>query len=317
MDILIQSVKDTLHFAPRLVVIFVALLVTELLLQFGILKKLEFMGRPLVKLAHLPHESVISFITAFGSPLAANTMLAKLVQEAIISTKEAFLSAMLNGIPTYIKETFTYQFAVIMPALGPKIGTVYLVTFLLAGVVKSAFVILVGRTTLKKKGKLEKVPVYEDCERPIFKTILPNAFKKQTRIFCRISLIFILVTFIVAGLINSGSIEAVKKYISPITRALNLPEEAVIPITTFALSPLVGASGIGALLQTGKITEKEGIIIALLGGLLALPVYALRHSLAYYASIFGFRLGMTILITSIGIGMFVRGTVLLLFLLII
>jgi hypothetical protein len=312
VEIIIQSIKDTFDYAPRLGVVFFALFATEVLLQCGVLQKLEFIGRPIVNLARLPSESVIAFITAIGSPLAANTMVAKLCQEKVLSTKESYLSALVNGIPTYIKETFTYQLAVIMPALGPKIGGVYLATFLLGCACRIVFVIVVGRIILTRKNCIRKQ--HQEPERKIrnAKAIIWPALEKQSKTFIRIAVIFIIVTFSLACLINSGVVSSTKRYLTPVTNILNLPEESVIPISTFALSPLVGASGIGALLNSGRVTERQGIIMVLLGGLLLLPIYGIRYSLAYYASIFGFRLGVGILVTSIGIGMAVRAFVLLL-----
>ena len=316
MDILFESIKGTLHVIPQLIVIFWALLITELLLELGILKKLEFIGKPLVKLAHLPSESAIAFIISIGSPRAASTMLAGLRQKGIISTKEILLSVLLNGFPTYIKETFTYQFPIIMPALGPKIGLIYLFTFLLCGVVKLIFVIFAGRTFLKPHifTGVENCQYYQNCAKPVFKNILREAFKKQIKMFSKITMIFILMTFIVLSLVNSGFLNGAKKYIRPVTKIMNLPEESIVPITTFAVSPLAGAGGLGALCQSKIVTQKQGIIIALLGGLLLSPVFQLRYSLAYYISIFGFRLGIMVLAISTAIGMSVRGAVLLFFL---
>jgi hypothetical protein len=313
VEIILQSIKDTFDYAPRLGVVFFALFATEVLFQCGGLQKLEFIGRPIVKLARLPSESVIAFITAIGSPLAANTMVAQLCQENVLSTKESYLSALVNGIPTYIKETFTYQLAVIMPALGPKIGGVYLATFLLGCVCRIVFVIVTGRIILTKKNSIRKQHQHPERRTINTKTIIWTALRKQTRTFVRICIIFLVVTFSLACLINSGVVYSTKKYLAPITNILNLPEESIIPVSTFALSPLVGASGIGALLNSGRVTERQGIIMVLLGGLLLLPIYGIRYSLAYYASIFGFRLGVGILVTSIGIGMVVRAFVLLLF----
>lgn len=225
MEIIIQSIKDTFDYASRLGVVFLALFATDVLLQCGVLQKLEFVGRPIVNLARLPSESVIAFITAIGSPLAANTMVAKLCQEKVLSTKESYLTALVNGIPTYIKETFSYQLAVIMPALGPKIGGVYLATFLLGCACRIVFVIVTGRIILTKKKRIRKQ--HQEPERRIrnAKTIIWTALKKQSRTFIRICIIFLVVTFSLACLINSGVVYSTKKYLTPITNVLNLPEE--------------------------------------------------------------------------------------------
>ena len=150
-DIFIQVLQDTLSFVPRiLIIMFFSLFVSGLLIELGLIRRLEFIGTPIARLANLPKESAISFVTSMGSVLAGNTMLAQFYREKTIDAKQTFLSALLNGVPVYIKETFTYQIPIMIPILGIKIGGIYFLSFLLSGFVKLFFVISYGKIMLKK-----------------------------------------------------------------------------------------------------------------------------------------------------------------------
>jgi len=319
VDILIKSLIDTWYIAPRvLIVMFVSFYGAQVLMEAGLFKRLEFIGRPLVRLANLPSEAGTAFMISFGSVLAANTIIAKLHQERRIERSEAVLSALLNTTPVYLKETFTYQIPVIWPLLGLKVGFIYLLSFIATGMAKIVFIIVYGRAQLKG-AKPGEFPEFGSRVRRIksgkgLPDILVSSLKREGKTFLKVGTIFVLTTFIVFLFINSNVITGLAGYIGPVTRFFNLPPSCIIPVGTYMFSPLVGASSIGAMLKKGMLTDLQGIIACLLGGFLMLPVFSLRHSLARYTSIFGIRLGTIILSISTGLGMLTRGVFLLLFL---
>jgi len=320
-DIFIQTLQDTLSFAPRiLVIMFLSLFISALLIELGLIKRLEFMARPLLRLANLPEESAASFITSFGSPLAGNTMLARLYRQNLINKRQAFLSALLCGIPVYIKETFTYQIPVIIPILGVKIGGIYFLSFLAAGLARLLFIIYFGKRKLKKPGVDKDLVSSFSCQvdvQPVkrkFQDILLSSFKREVKVFLRIGIVFILMTFIVFLLINNGILSGLEGTVKPLTDFFKLPAASIVPVTTFLLSPLVGATSIATLVKDEQLSDFQAVVACMLGGLLMLPVFALRYSLAKYTAIFGFGLGVNIILVSTLLGMLVRGLFLLVFL---
>ncbi|MCK4244265.1 MAG: nucleoside recognition protein [Candidatus Omnitrophica bacterium] len=319
--IIVQSLMDTWRIVPRvLIIMFVSLFITGLFIELDLFKRIEFIGRPLAKLSHLPNESAITFVTSFGSVLAGNTMLAQLYREKIMDKRETFLTALLNGVPVYIKESFTYQIPIIIPALGIKVGSIYFLSFLLSGIARLIFVISWGKIKLVKPVRYERLSneVNYDKDkrnkRPKFSKAMTIALRTQKKTFLRVCLVFVPMTFLMLLLINIGLAERVQGYVQPLTRLFRLPSVTAVPVTTYMFSPLVGATSVGTLIRDGGITESQAVVASLLGGLLMLPVFTLRYSLAKYTAIFGGSLGAQILLVSLGIGMLVRGTVLLIFL---
>jgi len=318
-NIFAQAMMDTVSYVPRtLLVMFISLFVSGVLMELGVFKKLEFLGRPLIRLARLPAESAITFITSAGSVLAGNTMLAKLYQEKRIGRRDVFLSALLNGIPVYVKETFTYQIPIIIPILGLKVGGIYFLSFLAAGIIKIIFIIVYGQLTAKRLepcgATIDFSPAEDKSFARIYKDIISAVLKREMKVFFRVSMTFVPMTFIVFVLVNNGALGKLKKIVQPMTDFFKLPVSAAIPVSTYCLSPLVGATSIGTMLTDGVLSDFQAVVACMLGGFLMLPVFSIRYSLAKYTAIFGFSLGTNIVVVSMLLGMLVRAIFLVIFL---
>jgi len=319
-SLFLQSLIDTWNIVPRvLIIMFVSLYASQVLIEAGLFKRLEFIGRPLARLGNLPHQAGVTFLASFGSVLAGNTMLAKLYQEGRINTSQTLLSALLNTTPVYVKETFTYQIPVMIPLLGIKVGLLYFLTFIVSGIFKILFVITYGRIRLKAPEPKEysNDANYADTAgttRRKFSELLVLAFTRQRKFLLKVSAIFILTTFGIFLLINNGIITGLVGYVRPLTDFFRLPSSCVIPVGTYMFSPLVGATSLGAMLKEGMLSDLQAITACVLGSLLMLPVFTLRYSFPKYTAIFGFSLGSSIILVSTALGMLSRGAFLLVFL---
>ena len=317
-----QSLFDTWQIVPRvLIIMFVSLYASQVLIELGLFKKLEFIGRPLASLANLPREAGITFVASFGSVIAGNTMIAKLYQDRKIDSGQTLLSALLNTTPVYLKEIFTYQIPVMIPLLGIRAGLLYFLTFVVSGIGKVIFIVIYGRIKLQRNasGIDGFDPGSADTDtitRSKLGEALVLSFARQKRIFLKVSIIFVSTTFFIFLLINNGIIKGLADYVQPLTEFFKLPPASVIPVGTYMFSPLVGASLIGTMIKDGILSDLQGFTACLLGSLLMLPIFAVRYSFAKYVSIFGFSMGSKILFVSTGLGMLNR-VVFLMFLLII
>src|SRR5512138_3196162 len=111
LDLLI----GTLQFAlPVLVTIFLGLFFAGLLVELGLLDRISHLSRPLVSLAHLPEICASSFVVSLGSTVAANSMVARFREDNSLENREVFLCTMINSIPAYIREIFTYQIPIVV-----------------------------------------------------------------------------------------------------------------------------------------------------------------------------------------------------------
>lgn len=319
VDMLVKALLDTWEVTPRVLIIMVlSLYGSQVLIELGVFEKLAFIGRPLARIARLPAQAGLTFVTSLGSVVAGNAMLARLQQEGKLNGGQTFLIALLNSTPVYIRESFTYQLPVMLPLLGMKVGGVYFAAFLTAGVVRVLFVILAGRLRYRVPVALaletgSEIPDARGRLRPRLKEALVLGLTRQRKLLLRVGATFVVITFVIFLLMHSGLISKVVPYVKPLTDLLDLPPTCVVPLGAYILSPLVGATSIGAMLRDGLLSDWQGIVVCLLGSILMLPIFTLRVSFARYAAIFGVGLGTKILATSTGLGMMTRAAFLVFF----
>ena len=310
MDILLDALLKTCELLFRILpIMFLCLYGTELLTQLGVLKKLEPMGRPLARIARLPPISAITFITGVGSTVAANTMLAAYRSDGELSDRELVLSSLLNSIPVYIREVFTYQLPVVLPLLGPWIGIIHLMTFWLSGLLKLAFIIIGGRLLPPGEPKSD-TQAAPDAQPPAplttpgrsapLKQILLRSFHAQKRTFIRITSLYTAINFIVLVCVELGVFTWFDGMIGPMTRRFGLPPLVIGPIGVYIVSPMAGLTALSSLLNSQSLSDYQTILALLLGGFLMVPVIHLRYMLPKYISFFGAKLGGVIIVLSIG-----------------
>lgn len=295
-------------------VTFVALFGTELLVQLGLMRRLEWLGRPLTRVSRLPPVTTLTFIAGIGSIVAANSMLAAYRSDGRIDDRELVLSSLLNSIPVYLKELLTYHFPVIFPLLGPWVGTIYFMTFWLAGVIKLLFIILGGRLMLGKDNRPATAeasgcpePAPERCRSSrSFAILIRDTFRSQIRLFTRIATYYVVVTLVVLLCMELGLFGWMDSLIGPMVRCFGLPSAVIAPLGAYVVNPTVGLASISTLLHSREITEYQAILALLIGGFLMLPMIYARSMLPKYVVIFGARLGTLIVALSVGFTLVAR-----------
>jgi hypothetical protein len=308
LDLLLQALGDT--FSPMSKV-FIMLFFTGFLLELDAFSRISRLAGPLVSVSHLPAVSASSFVVSLGSALAANTMIAKLKEEGHLSERQAFLSAIMNSVPVYFRELFTYQLAFVVPVLGLYVGGAYAVVSLSTGLIKLLIVIILGRAYLAGEviSSLEPSPVTKE------KSIIDAARKSlsgQKKLFLRIASLYFIMTFLVLYLSEAGILQSLN--VAPLASIFRIPAETVIPLTIYVASPKAGIVLLGPLIQNGGISELKALMVLMLGSMFMLPVFTIRSTLPNYTSIFGVKLGVSLTAVSAGISIMVRLLVLLLLL---
>lgn len=324
---LMEIWMDSLTYTARLLVtmgsvMFVSLFGVELLMQLGLMRRLAPLGRPMARLARLPAESAVTFLTSLGSLVAANTMIAQFHQDGRISRRELVLSAVLNTVPLHFKEALTFHFPIILPLLGWKLCLIYLAAFWLAGLLKLAFVVAWGRWISGGAGPLpddgpwpECPPHSPDCMNRTFRQLVGDAFHAKQGLFRRMMVLLAVVTLIVQLLVQSGMMDHLHHLVRPVTDILHLPPAVIGPVSAYILSPTVGITYMSNLLNDGRVTDFQAIVALLAGGLIMVPAIRLRGTLPRYTAIFGIRHGPFICLLTLGLSMTARAIILVLVLL--
>lgn len=307
LDLLIRTLQFAL---PVLTTIFLGLFFAGLLAEMGALNRISRVSRPLVSLAHLPEICASSFVVSLGSTVAANSMVASFKEDNSLENKEVFLCTMINSIPAYIREIFTYQIPIVVPALGLFAGGLYAMVFMVTAIVKILVVIILGRTLFEPRSYGQMAP--EAKKSVSLDRAVSKVLRSQRRIFLRIASVYLIMTYILFILRERGLFESMS--VLPIAGIFGIPPESMVPLTTYVASPILGISMLGPMIKSGSVSEVQAMIVLMLGSMFMLPVFALRSMVPNYTALFGPRLGLSVVVVSTGISILVRLAFLLAFL---
>ena len=300
---MIHLLVETLDFVfPVLGMIFLGLFLAGFMMEMGIVTHISRFARPLVEVAHLPEANASALIVSLGSTVAANGIVAGFRKEGALTDSEVILCAVMNGIPFYLREIFTYQIPIVIPALGLLVGGLYGMVFLVTVLVKLFLVILLGRIFLEERS-------YGSFEIPAIKSgnlgsASIKALRGQTRIFSKIALTYFCMTLLVFYLTDEGFLQAFD--VIPLAALFGLPAEIIVPLTSYVASPVLGISLLGPMIHSGSISAVQAMIVLMLGSMFMLPIFALRTTVPNYTAIFGMRLGLYVVVFSTGISILVR-----------
>jgi hypothetical protein len=325
LDLLLQTLDNTIS---TMITVFLMLFLTGLMVEMNAFQGISHLARPLIFISHLPAVSASTFVISLGSALAANTMIARLKAEGHLSERQAFLSAIMNSVPVYFRELFTYQLAFVIPVLGIFVGGAYAVISIATGLIKLALVLVLGRAYLPgdssastfaslsassasstlSASSAAPLPPLPPQARKNLREAAKKSLKGQNRIFLRIAGLYFVMTFLVLYLSREGILQSFD--VLPLAHFFSVPPETVIPLTIYVASPKAGIALLGPLIQNGGISETKALIVLMLGSLFMLPFYSLRSLLPNYTSVFGMKLGLSLVIISTGISVLVRMSVL-------
>jgi len=311
LDLFLQTLDDTVS---TMTTVFLMLFLTGLMVEMGTFQRISHLARPLVSVSHLPAVSASTFVISLGSALAANTMIARLKAEGQLSKRQALLSAIMNSVPVYFRELFTYQLAFVIPVLGIFVGGVYAVISIATGLIKLVLVLVLGRACLPGDSSAPSTSFATSLQ-PLLPQTRKNlrqaaikSLRGQSRIFLRIAGLYFIMTFLVLYLSREGILQSLD--VIPLAHFFAVPPETVIPLTIYVASPKAGIALLGPLIQNGGISETKALIVLMVGSLFMLPFYSLRSLMPNYTSVFGMRLGLSLVVVSTGISVLVRMSVL-------
>lgn len=163
----------------------IGILLASTAVEFGIFDRLFPVMKPILNKAHFTPHSGVAFMTAFGSPIAAVTMISEFYEEGKIDQKETLLATVATWFPQTIYETFVYISPTIVPILG-TVGIAYLSLFVLNGTIVALLVFIAGRVLLTRK----------DCEfapekvngKPVIRIALKRSIVNSVKLLKRVVL---------------------------------------------------------------------------------------------------------------------------------
>lgn len=262
----------------------IGIVLASIAVEFRIFNRMFPLLKPMMQRAHFSPGSGLAFITAFGSPIAAVAMISELYAEKKIDKKEALLVTISTWFPQTIYETIAYMFPLI-PLLG-MVGIVYILLFILNGLIVAILMFIIGRASLTEKN-------YEfvmDDEKIAIKTALKRSVKSSMSLLKRISIMGLPISIIAFVLIDTGIFDTLPQYLS----WMLLPPDALAIIPLHLANPMAAYITLADLMKKGILDFKLALLTLLVTSSFVSLRYIFAHRLPYYIGIFGPAVGMRI-----------------------
>jgi hypothetical protein len=278
-------------------VLIIAIILANLLNDFGIIGKVSFLVRPIVKFSRLPEEAALSIITFIASGSAGYAMLSALHEREVIDERETIISSFVSSFFGFLNHLFIYYIPVVLPVLGLYAGGIFITARLFVGISVTLTAVITGHFMLKerkfeikKTKKIPEIPKVTESK----KDVLRQSFNRSKKALSKILIRFVIVYMIVGVASFYGVFDLLKE--AEFSNLVKLsPEASAIVAVGFAdtTSAVIMA---GSMLKDQMIGEIEAVSALLLANVLSFSVVLVRHSLPGKIAYFGARLGTKIAI---------------------
>ena len=272
-------------------VIVIGIVLAELVVELKLVRALGFLMLPITKFGHLRTECGVSFLTAFGSPVAANSMLMEFYNNKLIDRKEVIIASMITAFPAIIMH-WPYMLPVLIPLVGFP-GVIYFCILMLGGIIETAIVLVAGRFLLPKRNPDSDTKMDKE-QRPSLKEALKTSVKNARKMIKRILLIIIPCIVIVFVLMDIGVFELLETHLSSVAAYFPIPAEGLPIIAAQFAEPAVAYTIAGSLLSQGILDARAVVLTLLIGDVLS-TITILRFIIPYYLGVFGPKLGTQIM----------------------
>jgi len=299
-SVLTSALASSLRFLATLIPIFaVGVIVAEFLIELGWIDRIVWLARPITALGRLRPECGASFLTAFVSPAAGNSMLVRYHDAGLIGKRELLIAAIVNTFPGIVMHWRT-MLPVALPLIG-VFGLVYYGLLVLVGLIKTGLALLMGRFFLEAKdpGGSGARPV-EVRARSGLRGALINSVRKSRKTLLRIVRTTVPVTVTMFLLIGAGVFDRLNDRLEFLTAYVPLPPEALSIVVTRIGSNIGALTVAGSLLSAETVAGRDIVLALLIGNILASGVN-LRYLIPYYFGIFGAPFGTRVLALSMGL----------------
>jgi len=288
-DALLSALRYLLYVVPFIIL---GVVLAELIMALKFVNKIVWITKPITRFAHLRKECGATFLTAFASPAAANSMLMEFYNKKVIDKKELFISSLVNSFPAIVMH-WKYMLPALVPLLGVT-GLIYFGVLMAVGFIKTFIILIAGRVLLPKRNDDSEI---KKEKRPPIREAFKISLKNSNKTIIRILKLMVPITIIVFILIDIGVFDILAGYLSGVARYFPIPVEGIGVIAAQFANSIAAWTIAGNLLSESILTSKDVVLTLMVGNVLS-SIVTIRSSIPYYLGIFGAKLGMQILMIS-------------------
>jgi hypothetical protein len=255
-------------------------------------QNLSWFVAPLAGLGNLSDKSGAFLVLCFINPVAAYAMLGELKNESEVGEQEVIVSLLVASLPKALYAIVFFMGLVILSSLGLKVGTLYIVAYLLIAVLASGFGFILGKVTLSSSCALIKGS-YEPSQVQNFKLKerLGRAFKQGSLLFLRTAKVLLPFTFLAVALLKLDFVNDFFLLVKPVFHFLNLPAQAFLIVSIGTISSIGALASLAPLVKSQVLNPIQTVITLLIALFFHRLFEFWRHELPLNISIFGAKLG--------------------------
>lgn len=251
-------------------------------------------------LAHLSPTATTSFALAFVSGIAANSLLAEAFSTKKISKTELMLANLFNSLPRFFLHLPTVFFLT-LPFIKSA-AFMYLGLTLLAAVLQTAIVIVLGRFMLEKPQQNVENPEPKQDKKETSDWIqITKKFSRRLQKRIIRLLQFMIPIYILFYLLGKyGIFSHLEKIIVEKAWFLSWlqPQSLSIILLHVTTEFSAGLAAASVMIADNSLSAKQVILALMIGNLLSTPVRAIRHQFPYYSGIYPFRTAVELIVAS-------------------
>lgn len=251
-------------------------------------------------LAHLSPTATTSFALAFVSGIAANSLLAEAFSTKKISKTELMLANLFNSLPRFFLHLPTVFFLT-LPFIKSA-AFMYLGLTLLAAVLQTAIVIVLGRLMLEKPQQNVENPEPKQDKKETSDWIqITKKFSRRLQKRIIRLLQFMIPIYILFYLLGKyGIFSHLEKIIVEKAWFLSWlqPQSLSIILLHVTTEFSAGLAAASVMIADNSLSAKQVILALMIGNLLSTPVRAIRHQFPYYSGIYPFRTAVELIVAS-------------------
>lgn len=290
MDAILQLVIDRLLYLLQniLPVLILAIIGANILAELGLIQKVVFLVRPLIRFTRLPDEAGISLMTYIASASGGAAMLASFHERRVMDSNETIVASILSNFFSFLNHAIIFFIPVAIPILGLTAGSLYVGSrfFISIGVtivaaIAGHFFLSAGQGEIGDK-KRERD---ERTSRQKVKDGVNASLKVLRRIIPRLVVVYLLV----AVALGMNLFDPLKNL-----DFAGIPGEASVIIAIGFADTVSGIATAGSLLSEGAINPVQAVVALLIASLVSMSLIFFRHSLPGKIAYFGPRLGLKI-----------------------
>lgn len=271
-------------------ILIVAIVGANVLAELGLIQKVVFLVRPLIRFTRLPDEAGISLITYIASASGGAAMLAGFHEQDVLDTNQTIIASILSNFFSFLNHAIIFFIPVAIPILGLTTGLIYVSSRFFISICVTVVAALTGHFMLQTRDSKSSVSKREgESDERSPKQKVRDGIKSSLKVLKRIVPRLIIVYMLV-------SVALALNLFEPLTNLdfAGIPGEASLIIATGFLDTVSGMATASSLLAGGSITALQAVVALLLASLVSMSMVFFKHSLPGKIAYFGPKLGLKI-----------------------